>query len=505
MLSFFFAIISALLLIAAFEPLGYSWLAWFALVPLLVGVQLSKRPFWTGFAWGLVFFVASLHWIPHIFTTYALSHQYLGVPATALLAAYLAVFPGIFAWGIKRLLENNHHSTWTALRVASLFIALEFVRAHLFTGFPWNLIGYSVLDFEYISQILRLVGVYGLGFVVLVVNYVIYVVLFKSFQRNIAYLLVSCGAMLGLSIFYSAWVIGVEESYEYDRISVRAVQANVDQFQKWDEEYAETNLNRHIDLSLADDFGPGLLIWPESALPFFYSSDHPGKERVHELARSMGVSLLTGTLFFDRMNDDIRYYNSAAIISDEGELQDRYDKIQLVPFGEYTPLKETLLPFVEKFVQGEDYSRGTQRRSLETDFGLAGTFICFESIFPELVAGISADADFLVNITNDAWFGDTWAPYQHLAMARARAMENGKFMVRSSNSGITAVYDQFGRMVDRIDLHAVDAITVEIEVIPRITLFNRYPYAFAFFTIGITLFSLVESLRTRRKQRRVVL
>lgn len=501
-MSYVFAILSALLTIAAFEPLGYHWLAWIALIPLLVAIQIAKRPFVTGFLWGVVFFTASLHWIPHIFNTYALSNHLFGVPAMLLLSAYLAIFPAIFAWGIRQIVTSNHHSLWTAVQVASLFVALEFLRGTLFTGFPWNLLGYSVLNFDYISQVLRVVGVYGLGFIVVFINYTLYVLLVKSFRPNMTYLFLGCGALLGVTVFYSAWVIGVEETFEYDSIPVRVVQGNIDQFQKWDDEYAEANLERHISLSRHEDFSSGLLVWPESALPFFFNSDHPGKQRVTRLVRELQSTLITGALFYESKEDGtMSYYNSAAVLDAEGQLVDRYDKIHLVPFGEYTPFKETLLPFVEKFVMGEDYSSGTQWRALQTPHGRAGTFICFESIFPELVARVTREADFLVNITNDAWFGETWAPYQHLAMARARAIENGKYLIRNSNSGITAVYDQFGRVVEHIPLQSSGAFSVDVDIIPRITLFNRYPYLFPVFALLVTVFGAMDSWRGRRRKK----
>ncbi|WP_051321592.1 apolipoprotein N-acyltransferase [Chrysiogenes arsenatis] len=489
-------ILCALAMSNAFAPEGFPFLGWFVLAPWLVILARSAHPFRLALLFGFFYHGSLLYWVGGIFSEHALESQWFGIPAVALLSFYLALYIAIWGWRAAKVLQKP--TVWSGLELAAWGVVAEVSRGVLFTGFPWLSFGYSLSTYEIAVPLLQHGGIWLLDFLVLFVN----ITLALCWLRPHFSVLVRHAFFVALLLGFSLWQLHmVTPPAEPERsIPVRIVQGNIDQHVKWDAEYATHNLNRYLTLSRQGGWRGGLLVWPESSLPFFWSSHDPLKDDVLRLVQESGSDLVTGVLsaYTDMTT---RYYNSVMLLEHTGSTPQFYHKQHLVPFGEYTPLKESLLPFVEKFVVGEDYSAGHSSAPLLSRFGKIGTFICYESIFPAAVALIAAEADFLVNVTNDAWLGDTLGPLQHWLMARARAIENGKYLIRSTNTGITSVFTPRGEEIALIGWNQAGYVDTFIAPISTPTWFTSYPWVVPAAGGLIAMLAMVLGISNNRKPR----
>ncbi|MEJ2525045.1 MAG: apolipoprotein N-acyltransferase [Desulfuromonadales bacterium] len=446
--------ISGLLMACAFPLPDLPWLAWLALVPLIL--VMPRRPFKSGFVAGLVFFAVTLYWLNIVMTTYGHLPLVVSVFLALLLCAYLALYWGTATWAASRLLEFRDYPV--AMTLPVLWVGLEFARAYLLTGFPWATLGYSQQAWLPMIQSADLFGVYGLSYLILLANAVIAMSLQALWSRRMAavpgrFVLVTL-ILIGLNTGYGFWRLGQDLEHRDTTLDVALIQGNIPQELKWRPENQLKTVRTYRDLSLrAERAGAkDLIIWPEAAVPFYFQDGGILSTMVTKLPVETGVSLLFGSPAYQRDPSGIRYLNSTFLLSPAGQVQGRSDKVHLVPFGEYVPL-DRLLPFVDKIVVGiGDFSPGTINPLALKDHRL-GVLVCYEVIFPELARDyVNQGSDLLVNVTNDAWFGDSSAPWQHLAMARFRAIENRVWLARAANTGVTALIAPSGRIVDQTDL-----------------------------------------------------
>jgi len=442
------ALLSGALLALSFPEPGISLLAWFAFVPLLVAASGAspRLAFKLGFVAGLASYAGVLYWVNIVMITYGKLPAAVSVSLYLTLAAYLALYPGLVLWFTRR----GELRGIPALCSFPLFwVGCELIRSYLLTGFPWADLGYSQYRTLPLIQISDLTGVYGVSFLVAFANVVIYRMWLWFRQRGAPYpvrgflaLLLLMAATLG----YGLNALNRAETGPLQRVLL--VQGNIPQDVKWDPAFEEATVATYERLSRQGCQGGGtLVVWPESALPFFFQSEPVYAARVQSLASELKSCLVTGSPAFEKDGDLVRYLNSAFLISPTGAVLGRSDKLHLVPFGEYVPLA-ALFPFVNKLVAGiGDFSPGKSAVPLETIGGKIGVLVCFEGIFPEVArAYVQAGAGILVNITNDAWFGKSSAPYQHLSMTVFRAVENRVPLVRAANTGISAVIDSKGHI-----------------------------------------------------------
>jgi apolipoprotein N-acyltransferase len=445
---------SGLLLACAFPLADYTLLAWFGLVPLVLVMQ--KRPFKSGFVAGLVFFAVTLYWLNIVMTTYG--HLPLAVSffLYLLLACYLALFWGSATWAACRLKEYKGYSY--ALTFPVLWVGLEFLREFLLTGFPWATIGYSQQAWLTVIQSADLFGVYGLSYLLLLSNAVLGESLLGS-QRGLAKKnpvapMIFTVILIVLNYGYGAWCLNQDLDTRSKSLQAVVVQGNIPQDLKWQPENQLKTVNTYRELSLRADRtgGSDLVVWPEAAMPFYFQDGGRLADAIAELPVETGASLLFGSPAYRRVPGGLRYLNSAFLLSPDAQLLGRSDKIHLVPFGEYVPLGD-FLPFVNKLVAGiGDYSPG-EINPLPIQGHQLGVLVCYEVIFPELAREyVRQGSDLLVNITNDAWFGKSSAPWQHLAMARFRAIENRVWLARAANTGISAFISPSGRIVEQTGL-----------------------------------------------------
>jgi len=482
------AVLSGGLLVLAFPPFDLAFVAWFGLVPLFIGLQgkRGRQAFIIGLLWGIAFFFGTVYWTAHSMTVYGGIPLPVGILVLLLLVLYLSGFPAIFGLGYARIPYRG----WEILVIPSLWVTLEYIRSFLFTGFPWVNLAYSQHPFLSLIQVSDITGVYGLSFVIVAINLFLY----RSFRFIQGFwwgerLPLKEGMLVGL-LLIGVFTYGILRIDQMDKamergrpLKVGIVQGNIDQAIKWNPTYQEETIKVYSQLSheIAHQ-GVGLIVWPETATPFYLQSDTKFGPLVRLIPKEAGAFLLTGSPAYEQRDKRVHYYNSAFLLSPTGETIGRYDKIHLVPFGEYVPLKR-LLFFVHKLVEGVgDFVPGNGPSPLSLNEGSFGVLICFESIFPEITRAFTKEgADFLINITNDAWFGRTSAPYQHMSQAAFRAVEVRRFLVRAANTGISGIVDPVGRIRVKSGLFTRETIvdTIRLKDGPELTLYTRYGDVFA--------------------------
>jgi apolipoprotein N-acyltransferase len=419
--------------------------------------------FGIGWWFGFGYFVCGLWWIGQALLVdaeafaWALPLAILGLPAG------LAVFYGI-ACAAARLCWPDGMGRIAALSVG--FGLAEWLRATVLTGFPWNAIGYAAMPVPLLMQSVHVLGLFAINALAVFV-FAAPAVLASNCQRRITF---SVAALLAAAhVAYGAWVLAAPVDIAR-KLSVRIVQPSVPQGGKWDPAMRDEIMARLLALSARPTTKggtPALIVWPETALPFLLTDRPDALAAIGEMLAE-GQLLVLGAVRSEpgtAAGEPTRYYNATVAINDAGEIVDAIDKVHLVPFGEYLPFEGLFrrigLRAVAETVGG--FSPGAERRALTVAPSIsAEPMICYEVIFPGEVA--IPEADFLLNLTNDAWFGNTPGPYQHFRQAQVRAVEAGKPLVRSANNGISAIVDGTGQVVDAYDLGAVGVLDAELRI-----------------------------------------
>jgi len=491
---------SGLLIILVFPKWDLGFLAFVALVPLLLALQSAspRKAFFLGLVTGCVFYLGSLSWLIHTMTVYGGLSPLVSFLILLSMACYLALYFAGFASLAAKV--KDHPILFQVLFLPAAWVALEYVRTYALTGFPWNLLGYSQYKSLFLIQIASFTGVYGVSFLVVFANASIASTLRPPFLRWRSLIPLLLVFLLGIGSFTDPATVGFTGSRGDKDLRVALLQGNVDQGVKWDPAYqmATLEIYRRLTMKAAEE-GPSLIVWPETAAPFFLRWEPKLARMVLDMASRARAFLLVGSPDREGNGED-RYFNSAFLISPEGEIVGKYDKIHMVPFGEYVPLKR-LLFFIQKMAEGiGDFSSGRRYTLFSLPGGRFGVTICYEIIFPNQVRQyVNRGAEFLVNITNDAWFGRSSAPYQHLAMAVFRAVENQVYVVRSANTGVTALIDPAGRIVEKTDLFVEAALVGEISLRKGTTFYTRYGDLFAWICIVFALASLAREAAGPRK------
>ena len=482
-------------LVLAFPSADLGWLAFVALAPWLVRIpDLTPRAAAVGgLASGLVFYLGSLWWIAGTMVRYGDVTGYLAIPVAAAILLLLALYLGLFTAAFAAALAWVRPVTGPGfvLAAATLWVALEYGRAHLLSGFPWNLLGYSQYRNGVLLPVVTVTGVYGLSFLVMAVNAALaWGCRQRRHWRDVGGTAALAAGIVALALVPRGSVPRVTAGPRPTTVAL--VQGNIAQELKWDPARQLENLVTYQRLSLttALERRPALIVWPETAVPFSLE-DSRRREPVLAVARAAQTSLVVGAPHVDRTAG--RVFNSAFLVDTAGAVADRYDKVHLVPFGEYVPLRP-LLFFADWFVTGGigEFTPGPAAKLFSSPAGRFGVTICYEAIFPELVRLAFADgAEFLVNLTNDAWFGQTAAPYQHLAMATVRAVENQAYVVRAANTGISAIIAPDGRIVQASGLFTREVVAGAITPRRRTTFYTRYGDVFARAALGAALLGLL--------------
>lgn len=509
------AAVSGLLLALAFPGGPGIWpLVAIALVPLLctVGKGSTRLAFSAGLVAGLVHFLALLYWIVTVLGHYGGLPWYFSLPALFFLALYMGLYVGVFAVCARVLFSSL--TPFAALwLLPAAWVGLDWLRGWLFSGFPWMDPGYALWQHPALIQVADLFGHHGITYLIVLINTLVALLLRQEQQggkKGSAVLIGPVVLILVLVSVYSVlrWRQLEEGLATAERTSIGIVQGNIEQGVKWSPEHQGETVATYLDLtaSLFDGVTgakrPAVVIWPETALPF-YPTNNRLTEDLQAMTGRLDMALLTGAPWFeviDREKKLFKFFNSAQLIAPTGEFIGHYEKSHLVPYGEYVPLKP-FLPFLAPLVESVgDFTPGAIGQPLSWQQARMGVLICFESIFPDIARKwVKAGANVLVNLTNDAWYGKSSAPYHSLAMSVLRAVETRRSLVRSANTGISGFVDPLGRMVRQSGLFEPWAAAEEVILQDSETLWVRGGYLFAPFCFMVT-FIVVASLAVRSRR-----
>jgi apolipoprotein N-acyltransferase len=479
-------VVSGCLLVLSFPKFGHGAVAWVALVPLLYGIRSlnASRALLAGMLAGFIQYAGLLYWVTYVVVHYGQLPVALGVPVMMLLALYLSLYAGLFAGGVVFF---RLRGIPVIVAAPLLWTVIEYAKSMLFTGFPWENLSHSQYLNLPLIQVADITGGYGISFLIVLVNAAIcgFIDTDKAGRRTALTGAAVAVLFLILAASYGVWrigdVTGRLESIPQQRVAL--IQGNIDQSIKWDTSFQSETVRIYRDLSLrAAKEGPQLIIWPETATPFMFQNHDELHESVVGVAKSTGAYLLFGTPSYTRRDGDIRFQNSAVVLSPAGEMIGKYDKVHLVPYGEYVPLRP-LFPFIEKLAVGVgDFLAGSGFQPVTIAGERVGFLICYEGIFPEIGRAYGrSDASLLVNITNDAWFGTTSAPFQHLSMTVFRAVENRLYVVRAANTGVSAIIDPTGRITAQTGLFERTFLTGPVQIHRTGSFYTQYGDLFVFF------------------------
>jgi apolipoprotein N-acyltransferase len=495
---------SGMLLAAAFPSLDLEPLAWIGLVPVLLAAD-GERPraaFGLGWVAGFVFYLVTLYWIAYTIARYTAVPFAVAVAILVLLASVLALYHGAFVGGVRWLEAAGLPALWLA---PLLWVTLEWLRGWFFIGFPWAALGYSQYRYHDLIQVVEVTGVYGVSAVLVFFNVVIAALVRKPARaaRRLAPALVVLTLLVAGLPLWGRWrVASLAGRAPAGTLKVAIAQGNVEQDHKWDPAYQNETMSRYRTLTAnAAERHPDLVVWPETATPFFFQEPGALRESILDLAAEHKVPVIFGSPAFrqDRAGA-IEELNRAYLVSADGRELASYDKMQLVPFGEYVPYAGVLF-FVNRIVEAVGtVVPGVTPTVFRLPAARFGVLICYEDVFPALTRRfIAGGADFLVNITNDAWYGPTSAPRQHLAQATLRAIENRVPLVRAANTGISAIVDPDGRIRWQGPLFETMYHVDEIAWPDARTFYTRFGDVFAWFSALASLAAFGYGVATGRR------
>jgi apolipoprotein N-acyltransferase len=533
---------SALLLdlpfpIAGPMPPWRGAVAWIAILPILAGIltpsnvdhkDFVRRSALGAYIAGVAWYLLNCYWI------YATMHIYGGIGSLAscgillLYSLVLGIYFGVF--GLLVALARRTFGSWkiTLLLAPCFWVALEFAGSRI-TRVPWDQLGYSQVDNFVLTRLAPVTGVYGISFVLMVGNAMFAAALLVCPARRRLFL--GCGALL----FAGGLQLGVLATPSASPASATAVlvqqNLDVDSNHDWFGPEWDSETSKFIAMSLqtcgpyiagmpephpltvtpqcpVPAAKPDLVAWPESPAPF-READPRFRRLMTELTRQTGSPAVVGNIGTWQNGAVTEIFNSAEFVTPDGQFAGRYDKIHLVPFGEYVPYKG-LISFAGTLTQGvSSFSRGGLRKVFSSNGHSFGVFICYESVFADEVRHFAKNgAEVFVNISDDGWYGDTSAPWQHLNMARMRAIENDRWIVRATNTGVTAAIDPYGRVRQSASRHVPTSLAARYGYVSRTTFYTRFGDVFAIvcgiISIGALVAIAIVIRRLRRPSNRVI-
>ncbi len=504
--SAYVAVPSGILTALAFPKFELSFLAWISLIPLLW--ILARRPpqqngFWPGFLAGLFFYGILLYWIPDVPAHYGGMPYWLCLVTYLALIGFLALYWGLFGFLFARI--RGAYPDGVFFLAPFLWIATEYVMTHFLTGFPWGILGTSQFRNLALIQTASLGGVYAVSFLLVLLQSTFVMALTRKKKSPFF-------AGLALIILAHAWGLftlrsGPGQGESTIRASV--IQGNVSSDIYWNQ-VAFGDIQRlfegHLELTnRAYLSGARLIIWPEFTVPLCFSCEEDlyqtFKSDLENYVRDSGATLLLGTNEKAGPPGSELYFNTAMCLHPD-LTRSLYSKMHLVPFGEYTPYKDVFF-FVERMTHAiGDISPGTRHVLHEYAGYQFGSPICYEIIFPQLVRTfVWKGADFLVTITNDGWYGQTSAPYQHWAQAVFRAVENRRFLLRAATTGISGFVDPYGRILSQSLIKSRAVLTEDITPGGKLSLYTRFGDVLPWIGLTLSILFFILALFNKRKVR----
>jgi apolipoprotein N-acyltransferase len=501
------ALLSGVLLALSFPKFGHPAFAWIALTPLTIAVWHSsslRRAFFLGLLAGAVCFWGTLYWLIETMTTFGGLSTITAVFAAFLLVAYLSLFPAAFAVLLCR--SRRAFGAGALALAAPIWVTTELGRQYIWDGFPWELLGYSQVTLLPVAQVASIVGVYGLSLLLAFAASAIAAVVLLSgrarwmFPATAAVLVIICTLWGSARLRTSALLQAGEP------VRVAVVQGNIEQEDKWNPELRDAITDKYIAMTRqALGAGASFILWPESSTPFYFEHDLIRGATIRRLARESGATLLIGSDQVEpvkatspEQKPESRYYNAAFLVRPDGQVGAVYRKMHLVPFGEYVPL-QNLLFFVGPIVEAVSaFTPGQQPVLLPVGDHRVSTAICYEVIFPDLIRSfVGNGSEMLTTITNDAWYGRSSAAYQHWDQASMRSIEQGRYLARAANTGISGFVDPYGRVLEKTDLFHEAVLVKDLRFIKQRTVYSRIGDLAAWLSLAVTLAALAASFYTR--------
>lgn len=493
------AVASGAALALSFPNFNLSMLAWVA-VGLLVLASYGARPsvaLLYGFLHALVFYPLSLPWMDVVIRQYGNVDAWQAAGVLGLVGIAGGVICAVFTWGVA--LASRKSALLTLALAPDLWVALEFARSHLpIFAFPWNLAGYAASGNLALVQLTTVTGIWGLSYVVAAYGSLLAYAILTGRQRAWKTLIATTAALIFIAVG-GRYLVPTENP----RFVAHLVQTNFEQYYEYPPDWMQVHsgdLDQLEQISVdAARKTSGLVVWPESPAPFSLQ-DANFAARAKRIAQQSGVDVLVGAEDWKRDGaGKWQATNSAILLNPSGERIFSYDKIHLVPFGEYVPLRK-YLTFAGKVIADlGDFTPGTQYTVGRLPEGRFGTFICFEAVFPDGVRRFTAGgAELLINISNDGWFGRSAAPAQHLMMARVRAVENRRWLLRDTNNGYTVSVDPYGRIVAALPPDVRTQLDAPYDFRNDMTLYARFGDWWAWCCVLASVLIIGASLAPRR-------
>jgi apolipoprotein N-acyltransferase len=496
------------LLALSFPRYGHPAVAFIALVPLLVALAgwngrhgvpgvTTRRGFTLGLIAGFVHYAGTVYWTGATVSTFGGLPVFVGVLVAGLLslymAAYIAAFGAITAILVRRF---GRAGLWLT---PCVWVALEYLRGLLIGGFPWIPLGNTMVTFLPIAQLASITGVYGLSVFVALLNAGFTIAALSHGRRRVTAAAMPL-AMLAIVSLWGGWRLSSNTLTSGPTVTVGLIQGNIAQTDKWNPARAGMILDRYLQLTQqAVQQGAQFIIWPESSTPFYFEED-PAGNIIRQVVRQLGTPLLLGS---DEVEpgEHGQSYNSAFMLDTGGATAAVYRKIHLVPFGEYVPFQQ-LLFFVGPLVEAVSaFSPGTRVTMLPVNGHMVSTAICYEVTYPALAReAVREGSELLTTITNDAWYGESSAAFQHFEMATMRAIEQGRYLVRAANTGISGIVDPYGRVVIKTNLFETVAVVGEARFVQARTVYATIGDLAAHLSAAIVVLALAWAFVEGRRR-----
>jgi apolipoprotein N-acyltransferase len=478
-----------------------------ALVRLPDGARPYRRAFRLGLLCGAIYFAGTLYWLVETMTTFGGLATPVAVFAAFMLVAYLSLFPAAFAVTTARF-RRVLGSTWAVMLSPAVWVSTELGRQYVWDGFPWELLGYSQVSTLAVAQIASVVGVYGLSGLLALASAAATMILVGRGRARWATPVMVAGLVIACASWGHTRIAGNSLASGGTPIRVAVLQGNIAQEDKWNPALADRITERYVSMTRqALQQGATFILWPESATPFYFEQDIVRGAAIRRLARESGATLLIGSdqvepirpagpLVTEGRSAEPPTYNAAFLVKPDGTIGAVYRKMHLVPFGEYVPLKRILF-FVGPIVEAvSDFAAGQVPVLLPIGDRFVSTAICYEVIYASLIRQFVVDgSQLLTTITNDAWYGRTSAPYQHWDQAAMRAIENGRYLARAANTGISGFVDPYGRAIARSEMFTQALLVNDLRLVETKTIYTRTGDVVAWLSLALTAATLLASFR----------